>query len=157
MISPEQHGTPHASAAPPSHKFWQTPSLQERVHCNCLGHSHTCSSSIRKAMRRHHPKRDMRADLGAAGPTSLLANFMSWVASSNDNSEAHHMAPLPPPTNDIMTIEALPAVEAVWVEGNFGFALWKCSSRNCKDRIGRLTQIKILLSTSVTNSVLSAT
>jgi hypothetical protein len=56
----QQHGTSHVSAAPSSHKFSQTPSLQERVHCNCLRHSHTCSASIRKAMQRHHPRRDMQ-------------------------------------------------------------------------------------------------
>ena len=78
MISPgatARHSAYLSSTAVP--QILANPSLQERVHCNCLGHSHTCSASIRKAMRRHHPKRDMQADLGAAYGVRMLSSIES--------------------------------------------------------------------------------
>ena len=73
--STARHSVCLSSTAAP--QILANPSLQGRVHCNCLGHSHTCSASIRKAMRWYHPKRDMQADLGAAYRVRMLSGIRS--------------------------------------------------------------------------------
>ena len=77
----QQHRRPTNSGKPPTCK--------REFIAIAWGHSHTCSASIRKAMRRHHRKRDMRTDLSAAYGVRMFSGIASLNYKDGELCMAH--------------------------------------------------------------------